>query len=78
MLVNIFNLTFLQSTLFKSLYLSAFRNILYCTLSIIKGEVHPKRKKKFGHHFIYPYIVPNLYEFRSSVEHKRIYFKEYW
>jgi len=26
--------------------------------------------------FTHPYIFPNLYEFVSSVEHKRIYFEE--
>jgi len=27
-------------------------------------------------YFTYPQIAPNLYEFLSSIEHKRKYFKE--
>jgi len=30
-------------------------------------------KQKFAH----PHVVPNLYEFLSSVEHKILYFEEY-
>jgi len=28
--------------------------------------------------FTHPQVVPNLYEFLSSAEHKRRYFKECW
>jgi len=28
--------------------------------------------------FIQPQVVPNLYEFISSVEHNGRYFEEYW
>jgi len=28
--------------------------------------------------FTHPQVVPNLYEFLSSVEHKRRYFRERW
>jgi len=28
--------------------------------------------------FTHPHVVPNLYEFLSSVELKGIYFKEFW
>jgi len=34
--------------------------------------VHVQKKKSFTH----PHVVPNLYEFLSSSEHKRRYFYE--
>ncbi len=41
----------------------------------IKAQyVHPKMKILSS--FIHPHIVPNLYEFLSSVEHKIMYFEE--
>jgi len=42
----------------------------------LKGTVHPKMKivSSFTHH----HVVPNLYEFLSSVEHKSRYFEECW
>jgi len=41
----------------------------------LKGIVHPKMKilSSFTHH----QVVPNLYAFLSSAEHKRKYLKEY-
>ncbi len=42
---------------------------------LLKGIVHPKVKILSS--FTYPQVIPNLYEFRISVELKRRYFKEY-
>ncbi len=39
-----------------------------------KGIVH--LKMKILPPFIHPHVVPNLYAFHSSLEHKRRYFKE--
>jgi len=39
----------------------------------LKGIVHLKMKI---YAFIHPYVISNLYEFLSSVEHKRRYFEE--
>uniref|UniRef100_A0A673KXR9 Protein kinase C n=1 Tax=Sinocyclocheilus rhinocerous TaxID=307959 RepID=A0A673KXR9_9TELE len=43
---------------------------------IVKGVVHPKMK--ILSFFTHPQVVLNLYEFLSSVEHKRRYVEECW
>ncbi len=43
-------------------------NIYKLTVTYIKGIVHPKILILSS--FIYPHVVPNLYDFLSSVEHK--------
>ncbi len=40
----------------------------------LKGIVHPKMK--FLSSFTHPQVVPNLYEFLCSAEHKGRYFEE--
>ncbi len=42
--------------------------------SILKGTVHPKMKILSS--FTHPQVVPNLYEFLCSAEHKGRYFEE--
>jgi len=42
----------------------------------MKGIVHPKIKIKNSLLTSLPQIVPNLYEFLSSSEHKRRYLEE--
>jgi len=41
----------------------------------LKGIVHPKIKILSS--FTHPHVVPTLYEFLSSAEHKRRYFEDY-
>jgi len=43
-------------------------------ISTLKGIVHPRIK--IVSLFTHPQVVPNLYEFLSSAEHKRRYFEE--
>jgi len=43
-------------------------------LQVIKGIVHPKIKIRSS--FTLPRVVPNLYEFLCSAEHKGRYFEE--
>jgi len=40
---------------------------------VVKGIVHSKMK--ILSLFTYPYVIPNLYEFLSSAEHKIRYFE---
>ncbi len=55
---------------------------IYCSLAAayaetmrsVKGIVHPKMK--ILHDLTHPQVVPNLYEFLCSAEHKGRYFEE--
>ncbi len=57
-----------------------FRNIVHIlnvfiyNINYIKGIVHPKMKILSS--FTHPQVVPNLYEFLCSAEHKGRYFEE--
>ncbi len=51
---------------YKVAYLFCIRNL--------KGIVHPKMKILSS--FTHPQVVPNLYEFLCSAEHKGRYFEE--
>jgi len=42
---------------------------------MLKGIVHPKMAILSS--FTHPQVVPNLFEFISSAEHKRRHFKEW-
>jgi len=44
--------------------------------SKVKGCLAPKME--ILSYFTHPQVVPNLYEFLCSVEHKRIHFEECW
>ncbi len=46
--------------------------VIVTLFSIFKGTVHPKMKILAS--FTHSQIILNLYEFLSSVEHKRSYF----
>ncbi len=45
-----------------------------CRIPLVKGIVHPK--VKILSLFTHPQVVPNLYEFLCSAEHKGRYFEE--
>ncbi len=45
-----------------------------CHIPLVKGIVHPKMKILSS--FTHPQVVPNLYEFLCSAEHKGRYFEE--
>ncbi len=51
-----------------------FTNPLLWPHAIVKGIVHPKMKILSS--FTLPQVVPNLYEFLCSAEHKGRYFEE--
>ncbi len=61
---------------FTKQYLPTFTVLCILFAIVVKGIVHPKRKSLST--FTHTHVVPNLYDFLSSMELQRRYFEECW
>lgn len=61
---------------FKKQYLPTFTVLCILFAIVVKGIVHPKRKRLST--FTHTHVVPDLYDFLSSMELQRRYSEECW
>jgi len=66
----------LSYTVFPQLLWLNFQMKMICLKTVSSRDSSPKNDEEKMSSFTHPHVVPNLYEFLSSVEHKRRDFKE--